>query len=363
VLCTVPSPAPLGAPDWSVSVVSALTGLGENASRAGASLVLRVGGLALLGALLLFASGAKRWERRSIDAILLAPVIAIGTLWVNLGYFPIGIQWRLGALSAAFGALGALALARNKVAALSFALALAALFAWGTATGISDEEDAATRAVARHVLAVAPQIPDGDAGFTRLLEVAFEFAADNDHGDDPVQMNRAAVLALAVIAGEEKVATVARRSIDASKLPEVQALRERISVHGRKDWVQHFFVSAGLTLLSDADRSIGVGLTKELLDAQPGGSGFSFSDLTADAAGNRFANAATRDAEAARAMQARMRAGAAATDFLPDVRDLPENLSVEEFQERFGGLGGAGTQEVVADVRRRLEECAGLRVE
>jgi len=67
-----------------------------------------------------------------------------------------------------------------------------------------------------------------------------------------------------------------------------------------------------------------VGLAQELMDALPGGSGFSLSDLTADAAGNRFGRAATRDAGAARAMQARLEARARFANFFPDVRDLPE---------------------------------------
>lgn len=74
---------------------------------------------------------------------------------------------------------------------------------------------------------------------------------------------------------------------------------------GRKDWSRHFWVSAGLTVLSDGDRTMAVGLIKEIMDATPGGSGFSFADLAADRAGNLFALAAIRDEESARAMQQR----------------------------------------------------------
>ena len=138
-------------------------------------------------------------------------------------------------------------------------------------------------------------------------------------------------------------------------------LRERIKLYGRGDWPQHFWVSAGLTLLSDADRSIAVGLTKELMDATPGGTGFSFSDLAADAAGNRFTRTATRDAESARALQARILAGVRIGDFCPELRDLPEGISREDFHERYGGLGGAETRRVVDEIRRRLAGCPGLQ--
>jgi hypothetical protein len=361
VLCFVPNPRPLGAPEWIVHAVCALTGIAEPAGRVIATFVLRAGGLALLGALVLFVAGTQRWNRRSAAAVVLAPVLATATLWVNLGYFPIAVQLLLAALSAALGAVAGLALARNRVAALVFVLVTGGLFAWGTATGISDDEDAATRAAARHLLTAAPDVPDGDAGFARMLELAFDFAAESSRGVDPVAPNRAALLALAVILGDEHVARVAGRAIDPTRVPEAAALRKRVTLYGRNDWPRHFFLSVGLTLLADGDRSITVGLTKELMDATPGGSGFSFGDLAADAAGDRFARAATRDADAAHAMQARLRAGAVIGDYFPDVRDLPEKLSAEAFQERFGGLGGDAARQVVADIERRLAGCAALR--
>jgi hypothetical protein len=132
-------------------------------------------------------------------------------------------------------------------------------------------------------------------------------------------------------------------------------------VHGRKDWSRHFWVSAALTVLADADRSITVGLTKELMDAAPGGSGFSFSDLAADAAGQAFAVAATRDNASARTVQRRILQGVNIEDFLPDIRDLPEGLTRDQLQTEYGGLGGEGTQLVVDEILLRLRGSAGLQ--
>ena len=87
VLWVGPDPRPLGAPEWAVDLAS-LLGLSEAAARAAASLVLRVGGLALLGALLMLAVGAKKLGRAAVVAILLAPVLAVAALWANYGYFP-----------------------------------------------------------------------------------------------------------------------------------------------------------------------------------------------------------------------------------------------------------------------------------
>ena len=155
------------------------------------------------------------------------------------------------------------------------------------------------------------------------------------------------------------MANLAQRQIDASRLPEVEALRDRITAHGRSDWSRHFWVSAALTLLSDLDRSITVGLAKELMDAAPGGSGFSFSDLAVDAAGNAFALEATQDAASARATQRRIMRGVGIEDYLPHLDDLPEGLTRDQLQTEYGGLGGAGTQRVVAEIRRRLTTLYG----
>ena len=358
VLWIGPDPRPLGAPDWTVSLAE-LVGLSEPTARVGATLVLRVGGLALLGVLLMLAVGARRLGGAAVIAIVLAPVLAVAALWANYGYFPITIQLQIAVLSGALGALAGLALRRNLMVALSVVVLTAVLFTWGAATGIDDELDLAARVAGLHLLAMSDEVPEGDAGFVRLVEIAFTFAEDNSHNTDPVLLNRAAILALGVILGEARVADVAKRRVDSTRLLEAELVRRRITAHGRSDWAQHFWVSAALTLLSDADRSITVGLTKELMDATPGGSGFSFSDLAADASGNAFALAATRDAASARATQRRIMMGARIEDYVPQLDDLPEGLTREQLQAAYGGLGGEGTQRIVAEIRRRLSLLPG----
>jgi hypothetical protein len=356
-----PEPRPLGAPEWVVAALQGSTSLAEPAARLVATLALRLSGLALLGALLMQVLGGKTWDRRSLGALLLAPLLAVGVLWANLGCFPIAPQVELASVSAAAGAVARLALRRRPWTAAGLLVALAALFAWGIATGIHDDLANAVRAVGRHLVGRAREVPDGDAGHARLVEFAFRYAEDNSQGVDPVLANRAAILALAVILGGEQVATVAKRELDPRGLPEHAALRERITLQQRQDWSRHFWVSAGLCVLAGERRSIAVGLSKELMDATPGGTGFSFADLAADAAGNRFTHAATHDAPAARALQARVRAGVRLADFAPELRDLPEGLTRDELQARFGGLGGEPTRRLVDEIERRLAACPGLQ--
>ena len=93
----------------------------------------------------------------------------------------------------------------------------AGLSVWGVPTGIPDDLYEASRATAVHVLEFARDVPQGDDGFARLLEVAFAYAEDNSHGTDAVLPNRAAILALGVILGEDRVARVGGRSIPAGK--------------------------------------------------------------------------------------------------------------------------------------------------
>ena len=131
-------------------------------------------------------------------------------------------------------------------------------------------------------------------------------------------------------------------------------------MRGRNDLARHFWVSAALTILADESRSMTVGITKELMDATPGGSGFSFVDLTADRAGTLFAVAATKDAKSAREMQLKIRRGVSIPDFFPEIEGLPEGISSDVFQTEYGGLGGVETNRVVDEVRRRLAKCRGL---
>jgi hypothetical protein len=364
ILCIVPDPRPLAAPEALVQGAVSLLGMEEASARLVATIAFRAGGLFALGILCALAAGTAHRVPVFLVLLVVVPLIAaalgVAALWVNLEYFPIELQFRIGVLSAMLGAWSGFALRRSRFALAGLAVVVVGLMAWGSSTGISDDLDAVARVTGRHVLGAAHEIPEGEEGFEAALEVAFRFAARNSGRHDYVMLNRASILALGIILGEERIADVAKREIDMRRLPEAEALRDRITLRGRKDWARHFWVSAGLTVLTGEDRTMSIGLLKELMDSTPGGSGFSFADLVADRAGNLFALAATRDEESARAMQERILAGARVEDFFPPVRGLPGRIRQDELQEEFGGLGGEGTQAIVEDIRRRLATCEGL---
>ena len=221
-------------------------------------------------------------------------------------------------------------------------------------TGVSDDLYAAWQGTARHVLAAAADVPDGDEGFLELVRIAFAYADDNAHGTDAVLPSRAAILALGKLLGDDKVATVGGRDLELGPIEERNRLRQRIRLGGRGDLSKHFWVSAALTVLTDESRALAVGIAKEAMDSTPGGSGFSFVDMAANAAGIRLAAAATRNDAAAHALQARLQDGVTVADILPSVADLPEGLGRDALQADFGGLAGAETRRLLAEIDRRI---------
>lgn len=361
-ISTLPDPRALSAPDAAVRGLRSLINLSEPVARAVTTIALRGIGFALLGVFLAFISTRWRSRRAVLMVLLIAPVLAICSQWINYRYFPISPQIQLSVTASMLGVLFGLALRRNVYALFSLLIIASGLYVWGTGTTVSTDLEAAVRATGLHVLAIADEIPNGDEGFVTLVKSAFAYAEDNSHGTDPVFTNRAAVLALGIILGEERLATMANRDIDLDRVDEFAALRNRITLRGRRDLPRHFWVSAGLVILTDANRSHTVGIGKEMLDATPGGSGFSFVDMMANRAGIEFASSATRNRASALQIQLQFQGTLTSADFLPDFTDLPEGLDRQEFQSEFGGLGGLKTRQINAEITRRLETAAALQI-
>jgi len=356
MLCTLPDPRPLGAPEWTVQLVQRLAGLAEPRARFVATALLRGVGVGLIGVLLAIALSG--WKSRAAVPVVLAvaPLLAIVAKWINFGALPIWPQSVFILLVAFLGGLAGLALRRNWTALGALAILTGGLSVWAASTGVCNDLYAAWQGTARHVLDAAADVPDGDAGFLRLLEIAFAYAEDNSHGTDAVLPNRAAILALGKILGDDNVARVGGRDLDLGPPEDRLALRRRILLGGRGDLSQHFWVSAALASLSDEARSLAVGLSKEAMDSTSGGSGFSFVDMAANSAGIRLAVAATRNSPAAHTMQTRIRRGVEVSDLLPSLRGLPEGITRDQLQADYGGLGGVETRRLLGEIDRRIAE-------
>jgi hypothetical protein len=366
VLCFLPDPRPLSAPELAVKTIRSLSGLSEPISRALASVSLRVLAFVLLGILTSSGLGGVSARTAILPGLLLAPSLAVLCQWINFGYFPVAIQLKVSIPSAIVGALVGFALRGGRfalVVLVVIAALVVGLFLWGTSNNVSQDLDFASRQTVNHVLAHADEIRPGNEGFVDAVQLAFDFAEDNSHGRDPVQANKAAILALGIIFGDDKIARVAQSELEPEWRDRIESLRQRVTLRGRGDTPRHFWVSAALVVITDETRATAVGVGKELLDSNPGGSGFSFVDLGANRAGILFALAATRDAASARATQLSIvRDGLHAEDYCPKIEDLPEGLTRDQFQAEYGGLGGDRTRELRAEIERRMATKAVLRL-
>ncbi len=228
--------------------------------------------------------------------------------------------------------------------------------------GAGEEVLASTRAQAEHLLATVERLPRRQRPtFGMCFETAFALARERSVERDPVGENRAAILALGVLLGHSRIEEFLGPILPETHSNAARWALRRVDLRGRADWTRHFCVSAAIVLLSDAVVSDAAGLLKEELDADIGGSGFSFSDLLADRAGTTFAVHATRNETAARAMQDRLARGFEVDDFFPPAEDLPEGIPDAEPKSRYGGVGGEAYLRLIEEIERRIAACAAYR--
>jgi len=168
---------------------------------------------------------------------------------------------------------------------------------------------------------------------------------------DPREEMRAALYALALYCGDpdfgDQIGVTMQRS-----------MRGRANgcagttLGGRDDFKRHFVISAGLEAATAGGAAFGVGELKELLDSNDGGSGFSFRDMVADAAGVAFAR--TFLAAAPDRWPATLARLDDETAILPGFEDLPENLTEAAFRARFRDVDSPAYAAMVADIEARV---------
>lgn len=220
---------------------------------------------------------------------------------------------------------------------------------------------AQVRAYIANLVATARPLPSaGDARFALAVQTAFRFAHERSVPQHAVEESRNAILALGIVLGHVRVASLLGMSLDARTLDAVRNAYRGATLRKREDWPKHFFVSAALTVIAASNVSNASGLFKEEKDAA-GGSGFSFGDLLADRAGTTFAEVATRSEASARAFAEKLCHGFDVNEYFPSAQGLPEDLSDAEFQARYGGVGGEGYRRLMNEIERRIAGCAAYR--
>lgn len=182
---------------------------------------------------------------------------------------------------------------------------------------------------------------------TAMLGPMLQFAAER--GGDAAEENRAVLQVLALY-----IMNVDQRLL-LGEDPNGRPQRHQLQLAGRRDYAQHFLVSAALAVSTDAALTQQIGLLKELQDAEVGGSGFSFTDLAVDRAGARFGELAVAGAADAQRVQ-QLLGDEAVTEalFLPDLGGLPEFMAVAEFEQRFASVGSPAYNAVADDIETRL---------
>jgi hypothetical protein len=307
---------------------------------------------------------AQSVRGRALQAAAL-PCIVVGVSLLirslKVGYLPVLTNAALPVIACVAGVGLGLALRyRGGRATIAIASVLVGTALWAWLAAPASELAHATHRRVQHLAAIGPGLPSGDARFAALVQAAFAPMAGEEGRPTAVDHNRAAILALGVTLGHERLARLVGFQPEATLLQEIAAMRAATTLSGRDDWARHYTLSAGLAVLQHPLASDAAGLMKEQLDALAQDSGFSFADLAADRAGVRFATAATQSDAAARAMQARLHRGFAVADFFPPAADLPENLTVAQFRAAYGGVGSARYRAVAAQIEARLDDCPAL---
>jgi hypothetical protein len=133
-----------------------------------------------------------------------------------------------------------------------------------------------------------------------------------------------------------------------------------LCLNGRVDFAQHYLLSALLSSQAGSRAASAIGLFKEVLDSTPGqqGSGFSFNDIAADLAGTRLGARARQEPVRLQFQATEARAD---TDWMPDVRDLPQFMSAQQVQQQYGGPGSPAFDRMWSDIQQRVDRLPVLR--
>lgn len=251
------------------------------------------------------------------------------------------------------------------------ALLIAVLCGTAIAEQVGDEQAASPPKVSaecrrvgeylEHLVDACGDLPGGDERCLAILREAFSRAAQRSEAGSPAVLeNRAALAAVGILLGEERLRPLAGFGPQ-QVIPRFPRKYESgATLRGRNDLCRHFVVSAAITALAGPWLGSVAGLAKEQQDAD-GGSGFSFADLAADRAGVRFARSATRSAADATAFQALVGAGCEIGDVMPEIDGLPEGLSTAELKSTYGAPGSPEYRAFVGQIDERLEGCRLLR--
>ncbi|MGX2039189.1 hypothetical protein ACWJKU_03500 [Methylocaldum sp. MU1018] len=186
-----------------------------------------------------------------------------------------------------------------------------------------------------------------------LMQDLFALAKSRSENDnDPIAENRALILVLSAYVNGKNIA----QWLPLHHPPAVPA-RRAVLLNRRTDTAQHFMASAALAMSGHSTLANMIGLAKELNDTHSG-SGFSFTDLAADQAGTLFGKTAVRSEDKARKVQNILSQSADESLFMPNIKDLPENLNPTDFAQRFKDIQSPEFNALKQQIEERISACS-----
>jgi len=219
---------------------------------------------------------------------------------------------------------------------------------------VAPDDQARLRAYHDRLIEVVARAPPS-VSLAKLMPPLFLLALDRGAAGDIVREVRAAIIVLTFYANGKGLGEIVAAAKGWPK-----PARRTVTLAGRDDSPKHFLISAAIAAEAGTPLADAIGVYKEIDDSR-GGSGFSFNDIGADRAGTRFGETASRSPERARKLALALAAGVKESDFMPDVSDLPEFMQEAEFKRRYGGVGGAGYDKMMAAIEARVAAVPVLR--
>lgn len=197
---------------------------------------------------------------------------------------------------------------------------------------------------------IASHNPRRRLSLADLLQPLFKEALSRSSRKTAKAENRAVLIAVSSYVNKNKIQMYLPFDIS----PETKR-QYPVVLYKRTDIAKHFMVSAVLAATGAETLAFILGQTKELSDAKEG-SGFSFIDLAGDRAGLRFGTRAIQSKNKARQLQSDMSTIRDYTAFMPDVRDLPENLTEQAFKQQFDSIYSVNYQNILKKIDQRIAE-------
>jgi len=196
---------------------------------------------------------------------------------------------------------------------------------------------------------IAQHNPKWRLSLAELLQPLFNLAQQRSTSATAISENRAVLIAISTYVNKAEIQAFIPFDISPSTQRQYPA-----SLYRRTDMAKHFMASAALAATGAGALANILGQEKELKDAKRG-SGFSFIDLAGDRAGLRFGNTAIASSAQASLLQQRMANIKDYTAFMPEVRDLPENMSNSAFKQRFESVYSAKYQAMLKKIDNRID--------